>query len=65
MALTTNSIQTQELNEYQPDETAEINSVILGWMRLYNEFDSKNEVELRDESYEIVMGLIEMRDNAN
>jgi len=73
MALLTNSIQTQELNEYKPekitrsndDDLVDLNKVIYGWMKLYMEFDREKETELRDESCEIIQGLIELRDNGD
>lgn len=71
MALLINSIQTEELSEYKlekltrsdDDELVDLNEVIMGWMSLYMEFDRVNEIKLRDESSEIIQGLIELRDN--
>ncbi len=71
MALSTNSITPQEIEEFTPKnysrseefEDIDINNVIKGWFNLYIEFDKANELELRDESCEIIQGLIELRDN--
>jgi len=70
MALLMKSIQTQEINAYNPerisrpqDDEVDINQVLKGWMSLYMEFDRENEIELRDESIMIIHGLIEMKNN--
>ena len=71
MAILTNSIPIQEYTEYEPeelkisedDELVDLNKVIEGWYNLIMEFEKENEIELRDESYEIIKGLIELRDN--
>ena len=73
MATLSNSIAIQEYNEYKPrrfkrsedDELIDLNMVIKGWYSLIMEFEKENEIELRDESYEIIKGLIELRDNSD